>query len=81
MIRPVQIRAARSLLGMGQVELARRAGVGLATLQRIEAAGTTVKGTARTLLRLQAALEAEGVVFMDQTDERGPGVYLRRPLP
>ena len=33
-----QIRAARALLGWSQTQLARRAGLGLATLQRIERA-------------------------------------------
>jgi len=31
--------------------------------------------------RIQAALEAAGIVFIDQDGTRGPGVRLRNPLP
>jgi transcriptional regulator with XRE-family HTH domain len=81
MIRPVQIQAARSLLGLSQVELAKRASIGLATLQRLEKAGGEVRGSARTIWKLQRTLEAAGVIFIDQDEERGPGVRLRKPLP
>ena len=40
-----QVRAARALLGWSQGKLARMAGVGLATLQRIEQREGVVKGT------------------------------------
>ena len=80
MIYPVQIRAARALLDWSQQELAERSAVGLATIKRIEAAGRELAGTAKTLFRIQKALEAPGVVFIDETDEHGPGVRLKRPL-
>ncbi len=38
-------------------------------------------GKAQTLARIQRALEAEGVVFIDQNDQEGPGVRLKTPLP
>ena len=81
MIYPVQIRAARGLLGMGQEELANLASISVITLKRFEAAGTEVRGTASTHLRLQRALEAAGIIFIDQDGSRGPGVRLRNPLP
>jgi transcriptional regulator with XRE-family HTH domain len=80
MIYPLQIRAARALLDWSQHELAERSSVGLATIKRIEAAGGELAGTAKTLFRIQNALEAAGVVFIDATDEHGPGVRLKRPL-
>ncbi len=80
MIYPVQIRAARSLLGMGQDELAERASLSVVTVKRIEAAGTELKGTAQTLVRIQRALEAKGIIFIDQDDKQGPGVRLKKPL-
>jgi transcriptional regulator with XRE-family HTH domain len=80
MIFPVQIRAARVLLGLGQQDLATLAGVGLGTIKRIEAAGQELSGTAQTLARIQRALESKGVVFIDQDDEQGPGVRLKKPL-
>ncbi len=81
MIRPMQIRAARGLLGLSQNELAKRASIGLATLQRLEMAGSTVRGSAQTLWKLQRALEAADIVFIDQDDKNGPGVRLKLPLP
>jgi transcriptional regulator with XRE-family HTH domain len=80
MIYPLQIRAARALLDWNQQELAERSAVGLATIKRIEAAGTELTGTAKTLFRIQKTLEAAGVIFIDATDEHGPGVRLKRPL-
>jgi transcriptional regulator with XRE-family HTH domain len=80
MIYPIQIRAARALLDLSQQELAERSGVGLATIKRIEAAGGELAGTAKTLFRIQKALEAAGVVFLEETDAHGPGVRLRKPL-
>ena len=80
MLHPLQIRAARALVEMSQQELAQRSGVGLATIKRIEAAGRDLSGTARTLHRIQKALEAVGVVFIDGSAVQGPGVRLCRPL-
>ncbi len=80
MILPLQIRAARVLLGLSQAELASRSGIGLATLKRIESAGTELTGTAQTMSRIQKALEAGGVTFIDQEGEQGPGVRLRKPV-
>lgn len=78
MIFPEQIRAARALLGLSQLELAERAGVGIATIKRIEAAGE-LTGNAQTLLRIQTALEAAGVELLSQTTEAGLGVRLAKP--
>ena len=80
MIRALQIQAARALLGFSQAQLAKRAGIGLATLQRLEMAGSEVRGSAKTIWKLQRALEAAGVMFIEQ-DQYGPGVRLRKPLP
>jgi transcriptional regulator with XRE-family HTH domain len=80
MIRPVQILAARSLLGLSQTELAKRASIGLATLQRMEAGGSEVRGSAKTIWKLEKALEAAGIMFIDQDEAHGPGVRLRKPL-
>jgi transcriptional regulator with XRE-family HTH domain len=67
-----QIRAARALLDWSQGQLARRAGVGLATLQRIEQAKGIVKGNFSTILKIQKALEQAGIHFTeDDTGEIG----------
>jgi transcriptional regulator with XRE-family HTH domain len=79
MIIPIQIRAARVLCGLSQSDLSARAKVGLGTIKRIEAA-KQLTGNAQTISRIQKALEAEGIIFIDQDGHNGPGVRLRDPL-
>ena len=81
MIYPLQIWAARGLLAISQTELSRRANVGIATVKRIERSTEDLRVTVETLLRIQRALEAAGIVFIDQDDTQGPGVRLKKPLP
>jgi transcriptional regulator with XRE-family HTH domain len=69
-----QIRAARALLGWSQGELAQTAGIGLATLQRIEQNDGIVKGNFSTAVKIQNALERAGIAFLD--DEAG-GIGVR----
>jgi transcriptional regulator with XRE-family HTH domain len=76
MIMPAQIKAARALLGLGQQELAKLADVGISTLKRIELA-SDISGSARTLWKLQMALENEGVEFIPADEMKGPGVRLK----
>jgi predicted transcriptional regulator len=71
-----QVRAARALLGWSQSKLARVAGVGLATLQRIEQTEGVVKANFSTVLKIQKALEKAGILFTD--DDTGEiGVRLQ----
>ena len=79
MIFPEQIRAARGLLGLTQVDLANRAGVGVATVKRIENANDHIRTTVDAMLKIQRALEAAGAVFIDPDDQFGVGVRLRKP--
>lgn len=72
-----QIRAARSLLGWRQGELASAAGVGLATLQRIEQTDGVVNGNFSTILKIEKALQDAGIHFIDD-DPKGMGVQLNR---
>jgi transcriptional regulator with XRE-family HTH domain len=73
-----QIRAARALLGWSQNQLARRAGVGPATLQRIEQGDGIVKGNFSTILKIQKALEQAGIHFTeDDTGEIGVRLKMR----
>ena len=69
-----QIRAARALLGWSQDKLARTAGVGLTTLQRIEQNEGIVKGNFSTALKIQKALEQAGILF---TDDEGGEIGVR----
>ena len=73
-----QIRAARALLGWSQTQLARRAGLGLATLQRIERDGGIEKGKFSTVIKIQKALEQAGIHFTeDDTGEIGVRLKVR----
>ena len=76
MIDAAQVRGARGLLGMSQVELSRMAEVSAATIKRVEA-GTQSRGSADTLRRIQRALETKGVEFIPPDGGKGPGVRLR----
>ena len=77
MISASQIKAARALLGVSQAELAKSAGLGLATVKRVEAA-SKVRGAAETLWKIQKALEAAGIEFIPAEGSKGPGVRLRQ---
>jgi transcriptional regulator with XRE-family HTH domain len=61
MLYGAQLRAGRALLGWRQEDLAKKADVGLATLQRIEQGAGPVSGNAKTIWKLQTALEKAGV--------------------
>ena len=61
MITAGQMRAARALLGIDQRELARRSGVSLPTIQRMESSDGVVRGNVNSLMKLVDALAAAGI--------------------
>lgn len=69
-----QIKAARALLGWSQDDLAKRSGVSLPTISRLEAEGGEIGGRAETGEKLRRALEKAGIEF---TNGNAPGVRLR----
>ncbi len=71
---PSQIRAARALIGAKQSDLARAAGVSLATLNNIERGVGDPRSS--TLERIEAALAGAGVEFEDDAERES--VTLRR---
>ena len=75
-IHAEQIRAARSLLGWSQDELAKRASVGQMTVKRFEAGAGPVSGTIGTLVRIQSALEHAGIQFIAADEFGSVGVRL-----
>ena len=77
MVEPAQIRAARGLLALSQVELAEMASISVASVKRLETAAG-VRGAAETLWKIQKALEAAGVEFIPEEAGRGPGVRLKQ---
>jgi transcriptional regulator with XRE-family HTH domain len=73
-MRAIQLRMARAAVGWGVRELAKKAGVTANTVTRIEN-GADAKQS--TMDRLQSALEAAGVEFIDENGG-GPGVRLQK---
>jgi DNA-binding XRE family transcriptional regulator len=69
-----QVKAARALLGWSQAELARAAGVSLATIGHVEAALVQSKKANK----LRRAIELAGIEFIEQNGG-GEGVRLREP--
>lgn len=81
MLTGAQIRAARALLGWSAHELAGRAGVSYATVQRAEAAEGVPRMKTQSMAAIQATLEAAGVAFIGpgtESRDGGEGVRLRR---
>ena len=74
-ITPPQSRAARGLLSWSRDQLAEASGVPPRTVADFELGNTAPRQT--TVTKLQSALEAAGVIFIDQNGE-GPGVRLRK---
>ena len=74
MLTSSQLRAARALLHWPARELAQRADVHIATVQRMESGNGLVRGTVQTLAKIQDALEDAGVEFTSDNDY--PGVRL-----
>lgn len=70
-----QLKAARALIAMEQVELARLTGLSVNTIQNMErSAGRPIAGRAANVHAVQAALEGAGLEFLN--GDR-PGVRLK----
>jgi transcriptional regulator with XRE-family HTH domain len=73
---PGQFRAARALLNVSQVELAKMAGISVPTIKRSESDNPMTPVVAEGMLeKIQAALESVGIEFLDGDE---PGVRLKR---
>jgi transcriptional regulator with XRE-family HTH domain len=80
MITAPQLRAARALLGIDQMELAERAQLSLPTIQRMETSGGIIRGNVNSLMRVVQALEDLGVELIGEgstSNVGGRGVRLR----
>ncbi|QGM97795.1 helix-turn-helix domain-containing protein [Methylocystis parvus] len=74
-LSPGQLRAGRALIGWSQDQLAEASKVAKATIANFEAGKR--QPYPRTLDDLRDALEAAGVIFIDENGE-GPGVRLKK---
>ncbi|NIA68127.1 helix-turn-helix transcriptional regulator [Pelagibius litoralis] len=71
-----QLRAARALLDWTQSDLAERCGLTSRSIHRLEDGDGILATKVETLHKLQAALEAAGVIFIP-ANGGGSGVRLR----
>ena len=77
MITAEQIRGARAMLRWSAKDLADRSGLGIATIQRMEATRGVPTSSARNVEVIQRTLEDAGIQFIDEErDGAGPGVRL-----
>jgi transcriptional regulator with XRE-family HTH domain len=72
-----QLRAARGLIRWSAEDLARETALSVTTIRRAELREAETSMTAANDLAVRRALEAAGVVFIDE-DGDGPGVRLRK---
>jgi transcriptional regulator with XRE-family HTH domain len=78
MITAAQMRAARSLAGVDQKELAEKSGLSVPTIQRMEASDGVIRGNVDSLMKLIAALELYGIVLIAEgTPSPGGGRGVR----
>lgn len=80
MITAAQLRAARTLLGIDQKQLAEMSGLSAPTIQRMEASETVIRGNVDSLVKLIDALDAAGIELIDEgavSSAEGRGVRLK----
>ena len=80
MITVAQMRAARSLAGIDQRELAEKSGLSVPTIQRMEASDGVIRGNVDSLTKLISALEIAGLELIEENTvsyEGGRGVRLK----
>ena len=74
MITPLQVKMARTALGWGVRDLAKKAELAANTVSRFENGSDVMVGT---LSQMQKAMEDAGVIFVPADDTGGPGVRLK----
>ena len=80
MLTAAQLRAARALLDIDQRELAKRSGLSLPTIQRMEASDGVVRGNVDSLMKLVDALTTDGIELIGEgaaSSGGGRGVRLK----
>jgi transcriptional regulator with XRE-family HTH domain len=80
MLTAAQMRAARALAGVDQRQLAKKSGLSVPTIQRMEASDDVIRGNVDSLMKLIAALEAFGIELIGDgapSPSGGRGVRLK----
>ena len=72
------MRAARAMLRLSALDLARLSKVGVATIRRVEVIDGEIPVTAANEAAIRQALEAAGIEFIDE-ERAGEGVRFRKP--
>ncbi len=80
MITSAQMRAARALAGVDQRELAKKSGLSVPTIQRMEASDDVIRGNVDSLMKVIAAIDAFGIELIGEgavSATGGRGVRLK----
>lgn len=80
MITSAQMRAARALAGVDQRELAKKSGLSVPTIQRMEASDDVIRGNVDSLMKVIAAIDAFGIELIGEgavSSAGGRGVRLK----
>jgi transcriptional regulator with XRE-family HTH domain len=78
MLTPMQLRAARALVGWSREELAEKAGIAAVTVRAFELLGADSKQS--TILKMRRAIEAAGVELLDEDQTKGAGAADALPV-
>jgi transcriptional regulator with XRE-family HTH domain len=78
MITAAQLRAARALAQIDQRELAKKSGLSLPTIQRMEASDDVIRGNVDSLMKLISALDSVGIILIGADETAGRGVRLKQ---
>ena len=81
MIKSLQLRAARILLGLDQKQLAEISGLSLPTIQRMESSDDMVRGNVGSLTKIIEALNKAGIELIAEGSSsigRGYGVRFKK---
>jgi transcriptional regulator with XRE-family HTH domain len=73
MITAAQLRAARALAGIDQRQLAKRSGLSVPTIQRMEASDGVIRGNVDSLMKLIDALNSAGIALIDEGSSSAHG--------
>ena len=72
-----QVKAARALLDWSQNDLAKKSGISVPTIKRLEAGVGELGGRAATIQAIVACLEVADIEFI-QENGGGPGVRIKK---